>query len=307
MISRRTILKGVGAVIASGFATAAYGLGIEAPSTRVTTYRLTPPGWPKGYRVTAAVIADLHVIEPFMGLARVRSIVETTNALRPDVILLLGDYAAGRKISRIGTTVPADKWATELARLKAPLGVFAVQGNHDWWDDNRVQQRRAGPTASHVALEKAGIPVLENRANRITHDGGAFWIAGLGDQWAFWVKNRNKYGRGVGYIGQDDLPGTLAQVTDDAPVILMAHEPDIFPSVPARVSLTLSGHTHGGQVALFNWSPMVPSKYGARYIYGHIVEDQRNLIVSAGLGCSFVPLRLGAPPEIVRIELGITA
>ncbi len=304
MFSRRAVMKGVGAVVASGFATAAYGLGIEAPSTRVTTYRLTPPGWPKGYRVNAAVIADLHVIEPFMGLARVRAIVDTTNALRPDVILLLGDYAAGRKISRIGTQVPAAKWAAELARLSAPLGVFAVQGNHDWWDDNHAQQRRAGPTASQLALDKVGIPVMENRALRILHNGGAFWVAGLGDQWAFWIKNRNKLGRGIGYIGQDDLPGTLAQVTDDAPVILLAHEPDIFPVVPSRVSLTLSGHTHGGQIAVFNWSPMVPSKFGARYIYGHIVEDDRHLIVSAGLGCSFVPLRLGAPPEIVRIELG---
>lgn len=304
MISRRAVLNGVGAVIASGFATAAYGLGIEAPSTRVTTYRLTPPGWPRGYRINAAVIADLHVIEPFMGLSRLRTIVDATNALRPDIILLLGDYAAGRKISRLGTPVPAAKWAVELARLAAPLGVFAVQGNHDWWDDNHAQQRRAGPTASQIALDKVGIPVMENRAVRIAHGDGAFWIAGLGDQWAFWIKNRNRLGRGIGYIGQDDLPGTLAQVTDDAPVILMAHEPDIFPTVPSRVSLTLSGHTHGGQIALFNWSPMVPSKFGARYIYGHIVEDERHLIVSAGLGCSYMPLRLGAPPEIVQIELG---
>ena len=86
-----------------------------------------------------------------------------------------------------------------------------------------------------------------------------------------------------------DLPATMAQITDNAPVILMAHEPDIFPDVPARVSLTLSGHTHGGQVSMFNYSPLVPSKFGARYIYGHIIEEQRHLIVSAGLGCSTLP------------------
>lgn len=104
--------------------------------------------------------------------------------------------------------------------------------------------------------------------------------------------------------GIDDLPATLAMVDDDAPVILMAHEPDIFARVPARIALTLSGHTHGGQVRLFGWSPIVPSRYGNRYAYGHVQENGRDLIVSAGLGTSKLPIRLGAPPEIVLIELG---
>ena len=87
-------------------------------------------------------------------------------------------------------------------------------------------------------------------------------------------------------------------------MILLAHEPDIFPRVPARVALTLSGHTHGGQVRLFGYSPVVPSRYGNRYAYGHIIEDNRHLIVSGGLGCSILPVRLGCPPEIVMVELG---
>ena len=305
MINRRTALKGLGAIIASGIASAAYGFGIEAPSTQVTTYRLTPPGWPKGYKVTAAVIADLHVIEPWMGLARLRSIVDTTNAMRPDIILLMGDYAGGYQISRLGTLIEPAKWAAELARLQAPLGVFGVLGNHDWWDDRDAQKRRAGPTQAHVALAAVNIPVLDNRAIRLPHAGGAFWIAGLGDQWAFFPKGRYKLGRGRGFIGMHDLPATLSQITDDAPVILMAHEPDIFPEVPSRISLTLSGHTHGGQVSLLNYSPFVPSKFGARYIYGHVIEQRRHLIVSAGLGCSALPFRFGAPPEIVRVELGV--
>jgi uncharacterized protein len=101
----------------------------------------------------------------------------------------------------------------------------------------------------------------------------------------------------------DDLEGTLAKVTDDAPVILLAHEPDIFPRVPARVSLTLSGHTHGGQVRLLGYSPMVPSRFGNRFAYGHIVEDGRHLVVSGGLGCSILPVRIGVPPEIVMIDV----
>lgn len=304
MITRRTALKGLGATIASGLATAAYGFGIEAPSTQIKTYRLTPPGWLKGYKLTAAIIADLHVIEPWMGMQRLRTIVDTTNTLNADIVLLLGDFAAGHQISRLGTKIAPAKWAAELARLRAPLGTYAVLGNHDWWDDRDAQSRRAGPTAAHAALAAAGIPLLENNAVRLSHNGGAFWLAGLGDQWAFFPTNGPRRWREMAFSGVDDLPATLAKITDDAPVILMAHEPDIFPMVPSRVSLTLSGHTHGGQIKMFNYSPMVPSKYGARYIYGHIIEDQRHLIVSAGLGCSIVPFRLGAPPEIVRLELG---
>ena len=105
------------------------------------------------------------------------------------------------------------------------------------------------------------------------------------------------------YDGVDDLAGTLAQVKDDAPVILMAHEPDIFPKVPDRVALTVSGHTHGGQITFAGYAPVVPSRYGRRYVYGHVVEENRSIIVSGGLGCSGMPIRFGRPPEIVLIEL----
>jgi predicted MPP superfamily phosphohydrolase len=94
----------------------------------------------------------------------------------------------------------------------------------------------------------------------------------------------------------------LAKVTDDAPVILLAHEPDIAISVPERVTLTLSGHTHGGQLRLLGWSPVVPSRYGNRFAYG-LVRERCDLIVSGGLGCSIMPLRLGMPPEVVLVTL----
>ena len=120
---------------------------------------------------------------------------------------------------------------------------------------------------------------------------------GLGDQIAF-IEGRNRF------AGLDDLDATLAKVTDDAPVILMIHEPDAFTKVPSRVSLTLAGHTHGGQVRLLGYSPVVPSAYGNRFAYGHVIEQDRHLIVSGGLGCSIVPVRFGVPPEINLIELG---
>ena len=68
--------------------------------------------------------------------------------------------------------------------------------------------------------------------------------------------------------------------------------------------MTLSGHTHGGQVRLFGYSPIVPSRYGNRFAYGHVVETDRNLIVSGGLGCSIMPVRFGMPPEIVEVVVG---
>ena len=306
MISRRTILKSLAALIASSFATAAYGVGIEARGHRVTRYRLTPPSWPVDLALKIAVVADIHACEPWMGIERIRRIVDETNTLGADIILLLGDFPAGHTLLRFAQKIAPRDWAGELKRLAAPLGVHAVLGNHDWWEEKLVQYRRSGPTPAHRALADVGIPVQENQAVRIVHQGRAFWLAGLGDQWAFWPRDRDwrRSGRKIPYEGIDDLPGTLAMVTDDAPVILMAHEPDIFPEVPKRVSLTLSGHTHGGQVALAGYTPVVPSRFGARYVYGHMVEGGRHIIVSAGLGCSGLPIRFGSPPEIVEITLG---
>ena len=140
--------------------------------------------------------------------------------------------------------------------------------------------------------------MLENYAVLLGPAGRQFWLAGLGDQLAHRI-SRGKF-RGV-----DDLPGTLARVKTDDPVLLLAHEPDIFPAVPERVSLTLAGHTHGGQIRLpLLWPHFVPSKYGARFAYGHIFEQDRHMIVSGGLGTSIVPARLGVPPEIVHVTLG---
>jgi predicted MPP superfamily phosphohydrolase len=115
---------------------------------------------------------------------------------------------------------------------------------------------------------------------------------------AYWKGRR-------GYHGVDDLPGTMAQISgDNDPAILMAHEPDIFVKVPARVTLTLSGHTHGGQVWLpFVGRPVVPSGYGKRFAYGHVVEKDRHIVVSAGLGLSIYPIRFMVPPEIALVTL----
>ena len=307
MITRRQFLKGLAAFTAAGTGFGGYALA-EPFRLNVTRYHVMPRNWPRGMRLRIAVIADLHVCEPWMGLARVEAIVARTNALAPDIVLLPGDFVPSHRMTKFSMDVPHDEWAGVLAHLEAPLGRHAVLGNHDWWEDVAVQRRRKGPTPAGEALRRAGIPVYENDAVRLEVDGKAFWLAGLGDQWAFWP-NRDRFERfrrrgKVDYDGVHDLPATLAKVTDDAPVILMVHEPDIFPDVPDRVALTICGHTHGGQVQLAGYTPIVPSKFGSRYVYGHIVEAGRNLVVSAGLGVSGLPLRFGRPPEIVVIELG---
>jgi predicted MPP superfamily phosphohydrolase len=290
---------GVGMVGSAGYAAA------EPFRLNVTRYRLTPQGWPDGFTLRLAVLADLHACEPWMPAERICHIVQRTNALRPDATLLLGDYVAGSKLGRLGRPVAHEAWGGALAGLKAPLGVHAVLGNHDWWEEAKVQRRRAGPVKCRKTLEAAGIAVYENDAVRLEKEGHPFWLAGLGDQWAFWPKaGPMRRGRRYYYSGVHDLPRTLKQLTDDAPAILMAHEPDIFPEVPDRFSLTLAGHTHGGQVRIGGYAPRVPSKYGQRYVYGHVVEEGRHLVVSGGLGCSGLPVRFGSPPEIVFIQLG---
>lgn len=332
MVSRRTVLKGAAALAAGAIGFAGYAFGIEPMwRLRVQRYRVAPSGWPTGLNLRATLIADLHAGPPQMSIERIAEIVARANALEPDIHLLLGDYAAGHRW--VTKPVHSDEWAAVLGRLKAPLGTHAILGNHDWWDDVEAQRRGRGPIIGAKALEKNGIRTYENDAVRLTKAGRPFWLAGLGDQLALVERYRRRdlypdehprpgtsFDTGVvasdmplgsramfrqrKFRGIDDLPGTMAKITDDAPVVMMAHEPDAFTQMPARVALTVSGHTHGGQVRLLGYSPVVPSRHGNRYAYGHIVENDRHLVVSGGLGCSIMPVRFGVPPEIVVLEIG---
>jgi len=290
MISRRKLLLGGAALLASGATTAGYGSVIE-PGFRLTTARwpIAHPAWPASMPpLRIAVLTDLHAMQPWMPVPRIEHIVQSANALGADVIVLLGDYVAGMARYRTDTVSIAD-WSGALAALRAPYGVHAVLGNHDWWVD---------PRGVRKGLEKAGIRVLENEAFKIEGAGRRFWVAGLGDQLA---KRVNR-----GFQGVDDLRGTVLQTMGDTdPVILLAHEPDIFVDVPPRITLTLSGHTHGGQVRLpVIGRPIVPSRFGQRFAYGHVVEGGRHLLVSSGLGLSGVPFRFMVPPEIALVTLG---
>ncbi len=286
---RRLLTSGLGLAGVAGLvvpSTAAYAAVEAANDLVVTNYRPVPIGWPDAHRLTITVVADLHAGGPNMGLARVRQVVDAAQALDSDLIVIMGDYFATHRF--ITEHVPHAAWAAELGRLKARLGVYSILGNHDWWYDL---------DAVRGAFANIPVPLMQNDVALIGKEGERFWLAGLGDQLAHWIGHSQ-------FEGIDDLPGTLARVTSDDPVILLAHEPDIFTQVPERVALTLSGHTHGGQIRLPLIEPVwAPTEY-PRFIYGHVVEHNRHMIVSGGLGCSKVPLRLGVPPEIVRIELG---
>lgn len=295
MISRRNLLKGLLGTSLAGLLAGLDAFVYEPLfRLRVQRWAIKSPGWGGAAPVSIAILTDLHMGAPYMTLARLQHIVDQTNALAADLIVVLGDLPAGHHF--LTEKIAVADTGRVLGGLRAPLGVFGVLGNHDWWDDPDAQKRGAGPVLAGLAMEANGITVLENRAVKIGAGARAFWLAGLGDQLAL-LQGKH------GIKGVDDLPGTLTQITDDAPVILLAHEPDIFAKVPSRVALTLSGHTHGGQVRLFGWSPVVPSRYGNRYAYGPVEEDGHHLVVSGGIGCSIAPIRFGMPPEITLVEL----
>jgi predicted MPP superfamily phosphohydrolase len=263
---------------------ALWALWVEPSSITVRRVKLEIPKWHVEHAdMKIAVLTDLHVGAPHMGLEQLRRVVERTNAEAPELVLITGDFVIGGENHEGGvvggTFVEPEPIAAELKNLRAPLGVFAVLGNHDWWyDGERVMS----------ALKSVGIVVLENRAVRIERGGRSFWLAGVADLWT----------------RTPDIKGTLGQVEGDDPVLLITHNPDIFPEVPPRVSLTIAGHTHGGQVNLpLIGRPVVPSKFGQRYAMGHIVEQGRHLFVSGGIGTSIVPIRFRVPPEIVILNL----
>ena len=255
-----------------------WGFFVEPSLLFNESYEIQLPGWPAGCDgMRVAVLADLHVGSPFNGLDKLNDVIALTRRADPDLILLAGDYVIHGV--RGGHFVPPEQTAALLGQLSAPVGVFAVLGNHDWWlDAGRVR----------AALESNGIPVLEDAATRIRGGACNFWLVGISDYME----------------GRHDIARALAQVTDSAPVLAFTHSPDLFPDVPARVALTIAGHTHGGQVYLpFIGRPIVPSRYGERYAIGHVVEEGRHLFVSPGLGTSILPVRFLVPPEVSMLTL----
>ncbi len=251
---------------------------LEPDSLVITKVEIALPHWHKEHNgLKVALLTDLHVGSPHISLEKLDFLVTETNKHTPDLVVILGDIVITGVAG--GSFVEPEPIAKGLKNLQAPLGVVAVLGNHDWWyNGERVRQ----------ALEKEGITVLENDAIKLTKNDKSFWVAGLAEPWTRKV----------------DIPTTLTKVTDDSPILMLTHSPDVFPQIPERVSLTLAGHTHGGQVKLpLLGRPIVPSAFGERYAIGHIVENNQHLFVGSGVGTSIIPVRFCVPPEVVILRI----
>jgi predicted MPP superfamily phosphohydrolase len=249
-------------------------------------------------RLRVAILSDFHANRPFMGPAALRRLADETRALAADMILLLGDYA-GHVIG--GRSLSPEEVTIALESLDAPLGVYAVFGNHDWRNDPAPTPGAPLPTIWHRAFADAGVPILSNSVLNMEAEGVPFQLAGLESQRAFKLRRPRRV------RGEDDLPAVMAALDPATFTLLMAHEPDVFPDLGDSIDLTVSGHTHGGQIVPFGRPLIVPSRHGTRYAYGAFTEGRKQLVVSGGLGNTTLPFRIGRPPEIVVIDLAPAA
>ena len=168
----------------------------------------------------------------------------------------------------------------ELIHVKDLLGKFGVLGNHDHWEDAPLTRQN---------MKKAGITILDNRAEWIVRDGKRIKIGGVGDLWED-IQN---------------LSPTIDNTKEDDFVILASHNPDYAEQITTRkIDLMLSGHTHGGQVTFFGlWAPLVPSRYGQKYRTGIVETGLTKVIISNGIGTITPPGRFFARPDIIVLML----
>lgn len=272
---RRFLRRSLAGLAAVAGATAGYGFW-EASQIRILRSEVGVPRLPRAFAgLTVAVLADMHH-GPFVGRPFLDEAVRLANGLKPDVVALPGDFANKGKDS----DAELPPCAAAMAKLSAPLGVFAVPGNHDMYRAGQVYRD---------AIRATPITDLTNRSVRLTVGGESLWLAGVDDLW--W--------------GKPDQRTALRDVPEGAAVVLLSHNPDYAEDAPdARVSLMLSGHTHGGQVCLpAVGSPWIPSKYGDKYRHGLVRGPASLVFISRGLGESNVPVRLNAPPEINLLTL----
>lgn len=224
-------------------------------------------------------VTDIHR-GPFRSQDSVGRLVDRINGLDGDLILLGGDYVYG------GPKHEASCFA-ELTRLRAPLGRYAVLGNHDYGTRDSPD---SGPAKAIDAAARVGIPLLRNQAVWLEKDGQRIRLGGVEDYSAATPR--------LAPIVDGTAPGDF--------VLLLSHNPDYSEELPPGiVDLVLSGHTHGGQVSLFGpWAPVVNSEHGQKYRTGVVENGVTTVIVSNGIGTStLVPLRLYAPPQVVLLTL----
>jgi predicted MPP superfamily phosphohydrolase len=271
-MNRRRFLKSALACAAPVPAVAAgYGL-FEAGWVRIDRPTLPLARLPKSFDgLTLALLTDIHH-GPFTSLDYVAAVVRTALALRPDLIVLGGDYSLkDAKYIRPCFEV--------LGGLKAPMGVYGALGNHDYWH---------GVTETKRAMASAGITELTNGGVWVRRGSGRFRLAGVDDLWT----------------GQVDERAALGDAKPEDACLIVSHNPDFAETLrDERVGLVLSGHTHGGQVVFPGGAPFVPSRYGQKYLHGLVRAPETLVYVSRGLGTSGLPVRFCSRPEINLITL----
>lgn len=218
-------------------------------------------------------LTDLHR-GPLVPESFIEYVVERANDLQPDLTVLTGDY-----VSR--SSYHMSSCAQCLSKLSAPFGVVAVLGNHDYWTDAKEVTRRL--------KEMAQIRVLRNQAIYIFVEDAALSIAGLDDP----------------VTAHDDIEQTLAGTPSDVPTVLLAHTPDIIEKAAENhVELVLAGHTHGGQIAVPGFGPVIAnSRYGRRYASGLKRLGGTAIYTNRGVGMAVLPIRINCPPEVALITL----
>jgi predicted MPP superfamily phosphohydrolase len=218
-----------------------------------------------------AFISDIHA-GSYLGRLDLCRLFESISAEEPDLVCLGGDLINSREHE-------LEKLCEPLSRLRPPLGVFAVPGNHDHDYTGHIDSWRG-------FLEDRGVRVLLNRGERIERNGAGLWLCGVDDL----------------SVGDPDLDAALEGRNPNEPTVLLAHHPDYFrESVRRGVDLTLSGHTHGGQVMLFGWVPVLHSEYG--FHAGAFEHDGCKMYVGRGLGVTVLPVRVGARSEVPIVTL----
>ena len=279
-MDRRTFLKRVGL---AGLASATVGGAVypflEAKWCQLTRRTIQLPNLPAPFQgTTVAVLTDIHH-GPFVPRAYVRHVVAMTNAMKPDIITLVGDYVH-RHAHFIGPVME------ELGKLRARLGCFSVYGNHDNRDYHGDEDFHS---ISQAALAEAKIPDLNNRGIWLECQAARLRIGGVGDLWT----------------DRQDLDAALGNAGPRDATIVLSHNPDFVELIKdRRVGLVLSGHTHGGQVIVPAFgAPIVPSRYGQKYLHGLVRGPFCRVFISRGIGTVSPPVRFLCRPEIVLITL----
>ena len=244
----------------------------------VRRHSLRLPGWPRFERALRIVfLSDLHVGSHTGDVARYAAIAREAAAFEPDLVLFGGDYANMQLFG--GGRVPPEAVAGLLSGIEGRHGRFAVLGNHDYIYGEREVA---------AALRGRGIAVLDHERGTFAYENHAIDVLGVPDAHLLRPQGR----------------ALLAGLTPPRPAIVLAHDPMWFAEVPAGPYLTLSGHTHGGQIALPGFGAIInASRAPMHWTHGLVTEGGRHLVVTAGLGTSGLPLRIGVPPEYAVIEV----